>query len=73
MRCEDVLLQLWEYLDEELAPEEARTVRAHLGGCPSCHPVYRCDRAFLELLSRQHSTCTAPDRLVLHLRKICQS
>ena len=31
MRCEDVLLQLWEYLDEDLAPEEARTVRAHLG------------------------------------------
>jgi predicted anti-sigma-YlaC factor YlaD len=52
MTCEDVLTRRWEYLDEELAPEEARAVVAHLGGCPECRGAYRCDRAFLLSIGR---------------------
>jgi anti-sigma factor RsiW len=52
MRCEEVVIRLWEYLDDELAPEEAEAVRAHLDHCCHCHPAYCCDRAFLELLAR---------------------
>lgn len=63
MKCEDVLLRLWEYLDQELAPEEAGAVWNHLQGCSRCHPCYCCDRAFLALLARQRSRCRAPERL----------
>ena len=64
MECEKVLARLWEYLDQQLGPEEAGSIRAHLNGCTGCYPAYRCDRAFLRLLARQR-TCTAPVALRL--------
>ena len=63
MTCEDVLARLWEYLDEELAPEEVRAVGVHLKGCPECHGAYCCDRAFLSILARL-CCITAPAPLV---------
>lgn len=64
MECEEVVIRLWEYLDEELTPEEAAAIGAHLSGCGRCHPRYCCDRAFLALLARQRSRCSAPAVLV---------
>jgi len=69
MRCEDVLIRLWEYLDQELASEEASGVQAHLEDCSDCRPAYCCDRAFLELLARQRSRCSAPSRLMFTVRQ----
>jgi mycothiol system anti-sigma-R factor len=57
MECREVIDRLWEYLDDELAAEEAAAVRHHLAGCPSCHPRYRFDRTFLLVIVR---TLTAP-------------
>jgi predicted anti-sigma-YlaC factor YlaD len=68
MRCDEVVLLLWEYLDEELGPEEAKVVGAHLRRCGRCHPFYCCDRAFLELLARQRARCVAPPFLTAALR-----
>lgn len=68
MNCEEVLVLLWEYLDDELAPEEVETVGAHLRRCDSCHPAYCCDRAFLELLARQRARCSAPPVLAASIR-----
>ena len=67
MMCEEVLLRLWEYLDQELSPEEVETVKAHLIACPGCYPAYCCDRAFLQLLARQRWRCTAPASLLARL------
>jgi mycothiol system anti-sigma-R factor len=64
MQCEEVLGQIWEYLDQELGREEAQAIERHLGQCASCHPVYCCDRAFLALLARQRARCTAPPSLM---------
>jgi mycothiol system anti-sigma-R factor len=68
MRCEEVLLRLWEYLDQELAREEAEAVAVHLGYCGRCHPAYCWDRALLELLARQRATGAAPAGLVMSVR-----
>jgi mycothiol system anti-sigma-R factor len=68
MRCEEVLLRLWEYLDQELAREEAAAVASHLGHCGRCHPAYCWDRALLELLARQRDTCSAPAGLIMSIR-----
>ena len=68
MRCEEVLIRLWEYLDDELTPEEVEVIRGHLEGCRRCYPAYCCDRAFLALLARQRSRCTAPARLLSRVR-----
>jgi mycothiol system anti-sigma-R factor len=64
MECEEVLVRLWEYLDEELGPEEAEKVQAHLRRCRGCYPAYCCDRALLQLLARQRANGSAPPSLV---------
>ena len=69
MTCEDVLTRLWEYLDQELAPEEVRAVGVHLGGCPECHGAYCCDRAFLSMIGRlRRITAPAPLATVVQCR-----
>ncbi len=68
MKCEAVVVLLWEYLDEELGPEEADAVGDHLSHCSRCHPAYCYDRAFLELLARQRARCAAPRLLAASIR-----
>jgi mycothiol system anti-sigma-R factor len=68
MDCEEFLSRLWEYLDRELEPEHSASMGKHLASCSSCYPAYCCDRAFLELLSRQRRACVAPASLVLWAR-----
>jgi mycothiol system anti-sigma-R factor len=68
MECKEVLIYLWEYLDEELRPEEAEAVAAHLRHCGTCYPAYCCDRALLDLLARQRTACSAPPALVMSIR-----
>ncbi len=68
MECEEVLVRLWEYLDQELGPTEAEAVGAHLESCPGCYPAFGCGRALLRLLARQRTNCTAPADLVQSIR-----
>ena len=68
MDCKEVLIRLWEYLDQELGPEEAAAVRAHLSDCVNCYPAYRCDQALLDLLARQRARCSAPAALKVSIR-----
>jgi mycothiol system anti-sigma-R factor len=67
MECEEVLIRLWEYLDQQLGPEEVASIQVHLSGCPGCYPAYCCDRAFLQLLARQRAS-SAPPTLIAAVR-----
>ena len=60
MECEAVIVVLWEYLDEELGPEEADAVTAHLGSCARCRPGYCWNRALLQVLARQRALGASP-------------
>jgi anti-sigma factor (TIGR02949 family) len=64
MECKDVLTRLWEYLDQELAPEDGAAVAVHLSGCPSCRPCCSFDSNFLILLRRQRARLAAPPTLI---------
>ena len=68
MECDEVLLRLWEYLDQELGPAEAAAVQNHLRRCSGCYSACRCNGAFLDLLARQRATCSAPAHLVISVR-----
>jgi len=68
MECEEVLVRLWEYLDQELGPTEAEAVGAHLDRCPGCYPAFGCRRALLGVLARQRTNCAAPAKLVQSIR-----
>lgn len=56
--CEQVMRQLWDYLDEELTPERMAAIRAHLELCKRCYPQYEFERSFLDAVAgtvREHS------------------
>lgn len=72
MKCEEVGIRLWEYLDQELAPEEAKAVGTHLGHCSHCYPAFSWDRAFLKLLARQRVPA-APTTLEMWVRGLLSS
>jgi anti-sigma factor (TIGR02949 family) len=73
MECDEVLIRLWEYLDQELGPEEASSVGEHLNDCPSCLPAYCHNRALLALLDRQRHSCSAPPSLIVWVRRCFSS
>jgi anti-sigma factor (TIGR02949 family) len=55
MRCEEVLEQLWEYLDDEARAELSARINEHLGECHDCRAevdtlrmtvsLYRCEES----------------------------
>lgn len=45
--CRETVRRLWDYLDHELSPEEARAVDAHLEQCDRCPSHFTFERAFL--------------------------
>ena len=47
LTCDDVMRQLWDYLDVELTPDRMAAVAAHLSVCTRCYPQYDFERAFL--------------------------
>lgn len=62
--CDEVLSHLWEYLDDELAPETVGPIREHIAGCPGCRLAYCVDAALLRRVARlEVVTLTAPDPL----------
>jgi mycothiol system anti-sigma-R factor len=44
--CDQVVAKLWEYLDQELAPEASAQVQQHLEICRRCFPQYDFQRAY---------------------------
>jgi hypothetical protein len=70
MECDQVVICLWEYLDQELAPEVAAEVRIHLSRCPDCYSAYCWNRALLDLLAGVRSSCTTPTGLIKWARRL---
>ena len=73
MDCEQVVRELWDYLDGELTDERMAEVRAHLKACRGCFPHFDFERAFLEALAKSKEEQAAPEELrrkvVAKLRK----
>jgi len=58
--CHGVMKRLWEYVDGELDPEEARAIAEHLSMCARCHPQYEFQLAFLASIVEAHGRRPAP-------------
>ncbi|MEX2282668.1 MAG: mycothiol system anti-sigma-R factor [Gemmatimonadota bacterium] len=58
--CNDVMGQLWEYIDGELTPERTTLIKAHLERCQACFPQYDFHNAFMEFLGRQCHQAAPP-------------
>jgi len=58
--CHDVMKRLWEYVDNELPPDEARAIADHLAMCARCSPQHRFQMTFLAAVVRAHAGRAGP-------------
>jgi anti-sigma factor (TIGR02949 family) len=58
--CQEVITELWDYLDGELPAERAAAIAAHLAECARCYPQYRFEYAFLAAVARQRAQGPGP-------------
>ena len=61
--CVEVRRQVFEFLDDELAPPQAASILEHLSLCPPCKGFFAFERTFLAVLHRRVSIDHAPDEL----------
>jgi mycothiol system anti-sigma-R factor len=71
--CEDVLAELWLFLDNECDRERRRTLQQHLGECGNCLERYGIEEHLKELLHRkcggEHAPSELRDRLRASIRE----
>jgi RNA polymerase sigma-70 factor, ECF subfamily len=71
LRCWDARALISDYLDGELAPADARAVEQHLGGCPTCPPLYAGVVGVHEALGRlRDPDSVVPDAIAARLRDV---
>jgi anti-sigma factor (TIGR02949 family) len=58
--CQEVITELWDYLDGELPVERANAIADHLAECARCYPQYRFEYAFLSAVARQRAHGPGP-------------
>jgi anti-sigma factor (TIGR02949 family) len=61
--CADVLRHLWDYLDDQVTPEGAERLRAHVASCSTCQGYEAYQECFLQAVSRLRVELGAPGRL----------
>jgi anti-sigma factor (TIGR02949 family) len=61
--CADVLHHLWDYLDDQITPEGAERLRAHIAACPECESYELYQSCFLDAVKRLRVDLGAPDAL----------
>ncbi|MEP7159656.1 MAG: mycothiol system anti-sigma-R factor [Dermatophilaceae bacterium] len=65
--CSEVLLRVFEYIDEEMGPDDCARIRAHLDECEDCMSEYERDLLLKALVRRSCGRVSAPDTLRLRI------
>jgi anti-sigma factor (TIGR02949 family) len=58
--CAEVLRHLWDYLDDQITPEGAGRLRAHIAACPKCQSYQVYQSCFLEAVKKLRIELEAP-------------
>ncbi len=61
--CSEVLLRVFEYIDQEMTQDDCARIKAHLDGCGDCMSIYERDLLLKALIRRSCGCETAPDTL----------
>ena len=61
-RCDEVMADLSEFVDETLSPSQIHRLAAHISGCPHCAAHAEGERELRALMARQCRE-SAPARL----------
>lgn len=65
--CSEVLLRVYEYIDQELTPGDCDRIKAHLDECGECMNAYERDRLLKALIRRSCACEVAPETLRLSI------
>ncbi|QQS00098.1 MAG: mycothiol system anti-sigma-R factor [Austwickia sp.] len=65
--CSEVLLRVYEYIDDEMTAEDVARVRAHLDECGECMTAYERDLLLKALIRRSCACEPAPETLRLSI------
>ena len=63
MDCSRTLLQVYEYLDGEMGPDDCDKIRDHLAHCGQCLKEYNIDQMLKTLVHRSCECEAAPTQL----------
>lgn len=63
LNCDEVMRQLWDYLDGELTPDRMKAINGHLAMCARCYPQYKFEEEFLGVLGRARCEHSNPSGL----------
>jgi anti-sigma factor (TIGR02949 family) len=61
--CVDVLHHLWDYLDDQITPDGAERLQAHIASCSQCHGYAEYQSCFLEAVAKLRVDLGAPEQL----------
>ena len=61
--CMETLRHLWDYLDDQMTPEGAERLRAHIAACNSCSRYEDFQERFLAQVSQIRADLGAPASL----------
>ena len=67
MDCSRTLLQLYEYLDGEMGPDDCDKIRDHLARCGQCLTEYNIDQMLKTLVHRSCGREAAPSQLRMQI------
>ena len=65
--CSEVLLRVYEDIDDEMTEQDYARVRAHLDECGECMTAYERDRLLKALIRRSCACEAAPETLRLSI------
>ena len=66
--CEDVLEQVWVYLDDEIDAKDCATIRHHLDECSPCLRKFGIEQEVKALVARSCGSDDAPSDLKDRIR-----
>lgn len=70
--CDDVLKQVWLFLDGELGEAEFEEIRVHITECGECGSRFEFQRRFLTLIEQKCQEGPLPDTLRQRLFKLLE-
>ena len=68
--CEEAAKRVYDYLDGELAEEDAEEIRCHVQQCERCYPMFNWERLFLDALKERADRPEASDELRRRVSKL---
>ncbi len=71
--CEQVLRQVWTFLDGELDDAQSREIQAHIAECADCGPRFEFQRRLLALIEQKAKERPISEHLKQRLFKLLEA